>query len=524
MKRTRGRQGGPSSTAGRRRPATTGFVVEVEQAAGSAPIRYRATALGPGGVFIGTPAPLPEGRPVRLRLRLPDAAGAIAIDASVVWAEPRVGMALRFTGVDPVDRAAIERAAKPKTRSGAVPAASGATRRAGRATAGPGAVGSRRAPARSGGADPLPPLPSEPPDTGTLYVTLSNDATRTSVRAFFTSAGFSYTEPVRGILAVPIARGVLRRLATEFRRCLTGTELAESKSMVVAGAVGPGLTELVRMRPLEALVTEIERGWLAAMLRDERLVAYYQPIVHAGAPEQIFGYEALARGREPDGTIIGAQQLFDTARSAQLLVVLDRFARLAAIRSAAAHGVTARLFLNVNPASIGDPDAQIEARRGAVKTSGISPDRIVLEIVESDRIGAVKPLLDALDAYRAAGFGVALDDLGAGYSSLTLLSQIKPDFVKLDMGLVRGVDADPYRAELVAKLIESAFNLGIRTIAEGVETEEELRWLRAHGIDFVQGYLFARPGDLPPAPKRAGKAGGRPAPEAGRRRLRSATP
>ena len=95
---------------------------------------------------------------------------------------------------------------------------------------------------------------------------------------------------------------------------------------------------------------------------------------------------------------------------------------------------------------------------------------------------------------------MALDDVGAGYNSLTLLTRLRPDFVKLDMELTRGVDRDRYKARVVGKLLEMARDIGARTVVEGVETDGEWVWARAHGADFVQGYLFARPATPPPVP------------------------
>jgi EAL domain-containing protein (putative c-di-GMP-specific phosphodiesterase class I) len=96
--------------------------------------------------------------------------------------------------------------------------------------------------------------------------------------------------------------------------------------------------------------------------------------------------------------------------------------------------------------------------------------------------------------YRDAGFRVALDDVGAGYSSLNLLHQLRPDFVKLDMDLIRGVDGDPYKALIAGKIIEIATALGIETIAEGIETPGELEWAQTNGATYAQGFGIARPG------------------------------
>jgi EAL domain-containing protein (putative c-di-GMP-specific phosphodiesterase class I) len=130
--------------------------------------------------------------------------------------------------------------------------------------------------------------------------------------------------------------------------------------------------------------------------------------------------------------------------------------------------------------------------------SGIEPGRFVFEVVESDQILDLGKLLMILDWFRDAGCRVALDDVGAGYNSLNLLTLVKPDFVKLDMELVRGVHRDPYKSCVARKLLELARELGVLTVAEGVETHEEWQWTRDHGADLAQGYLFAKPAPSPP--------------------------
>jgi EAL domain-containing protein (putative c-di-GMP-specific phosphodiesterase class I) len=98
-----------------------------------------------------------------------------------------------------------------------------------------------------------------------------------------------------------------------------------------------------------------------------------------------------------------------------------------------------------------------------------------------------------LATHRDAGFRVALDDVGAGYSGLNLVHQLRPDFIKLDMELIHGVTEDPYKALITTKTLEIAAALGIESIAEGVETDEELAWVRDNGATYAQGYGIARP-------------------------------
>jgi len=95
---------------------------------------------------------------------------------------------------------------------------------------------------------------------------------------------------------------------------------------------------------------------------------------------------------------------------------------------------------------------------------------------------------------------VALDDLGSGYGSLNLLTRLRPDYVKLDAGLVRNVDSDPYKSQVAARVLDLARDLGIASIVECVETVHEFNWVRSHGANFVQGYYIAKPAFPPPVP------------------------
>ena len=101
------------------------------------------------------------------------------------------------------------------------------------------------------------------------------------------------------------------------------------------------------------------------------------------------------------------------------------------------------------------------------------------------------------DYYRSFGFPSALDDVGAGYSSLNLIHVLRPDIIERDMELVRNVNRDPYKARIAANLLDIANVLGIDALAEGIETEGELEWVQQHGAKYVQGFLIARPTPTP---------------------------
>lgn len=153
------------------------------------------------------------------------------------------------------------------------------------------------------------------------------------------------------------------------------------------------------------------------------------------------------------------------------------------------------------PTTIYRPEFCLRTTFAAVNEYQLRTDQIVFEVVESESIHDVKHLNHILNYYRENGFRVALDDLGAGYSSLNLLHALRPDFVKLDMDLVRNIDQDPYKALVCRALLDLANDLGIPSIAEGVETVGEWQCIKEFGATYIQGYLFAKPGQEPPVPK-----------------------
>lgn len=116
----------------------------------------------------------------------------------------------------------------------------------------------------------------------------------------------------------------------------------------------------------------------------------------------------------------------------------------------------------------------------------------MFEVTESDQVRDRQHLRGILAFYRSAGFRVALDDVGAGYFGLNLLQDLHPDYMKM----IRNVQADPFRQSIVTHLVALAHENGIRVVAEGIEAEVALAWLRSAGVDYVQGFLIARPGEL----------------------------
>ncbi len=342
-------------------------------------------------------------------------------------------------------------------------------------------------------------FPEAPTSSGHLYLTPPLAHSSKTLRRAFEARGIPFAEPFPTVLAVALEPGRLDAVLETAAAGLGESERRDTRALVLGEGVVPTIADLLGTMSLATLIAKVQGRWLVEMIRDRRLTTHFQPIVRADDLAEVYGYECLLRGRNLDGSLMSPGAMYDAAREAELLFQLDRAARLAAIREAMTHGIRDRLFINFNPSSVYDPAYCLRSTVSAIEAAGIEPGQVVFEIVESDRFDA--DLVGIVASYRRSGFRVALDDLGAGYGSLNLLSTLKPDIVKLDMKLTRDVDRDDYKAEVTSTLLEMARKLGITTVAEGIETPEELRWVRDHGVDLVQGFLIARPASPPPRPR-----------------------
>jgi EAL domain-containing protein (putative c-di-GMP-specific phosphodiesterase class I) len=214
----------------------------------------------------------------------------------------------------------------------------------------------------------------------------------------------------------------------------------------------------------------------------------FQPIINVISGE-IIAYEALVRGRDNQSAWSILEQV-----SPSYLQAFDQVLRLRAVRLAATLGIGCNINLNLMPSSLEESGNTIQATLDVAQQHNLSADRITMEITEQEMISDYTRFVHTIDAYRATGLKIAIDDFGAGYSGLNLLAEFQPDSIKLDMGLIRNIDTRGPRQAIVRGIIRTCTDLGIEIVAEGVETIGEYLWCREEGIEIFQGYLFARPG------------------------------
>jgi diguanylate cyclase (GGDEF)-like protein len=298
-------------------------------------------------------------------------------------------------------------------------------------------------------------------------------------------------------LSLTCKSGQAQEIARNLAQIVAPRELRETQVLFIRGEVQPQLQDFSDISSLQRFVNFSQSDWLVDMLTANRFTSHFQPIVSMQDTSQIYGYESLLRGLDEQGKLVMPGKILELATEAGLLPQLDRAARLSAIAQASHHQLIGQIFINFSPTALYDPVACLRSTVEAIDKAGIAHERIVFEVVESDNPQDLAHLKTVLKYYRDAGFSVALDDLGSGYSSLNLLHQLRPDFIKLDMALVRDVHQDPYKAFITEKLLEIAQNLNIQTVAEGIECIEELNWLRERGATFAQGYLIAKPSPVP---------------------------
>jgi len=245
--------------------------------------------------------------------------------------------------------------------------------------------------------------------------------------------------------------------------------------------------ETVRLR-LE-LKGALERGIEAG-----EFVLHYQPIVDV-ASGQIQGMEALVRWTHPERGLVPPVEFIPLAEETGLIVPLGRWVLEEACRAAVRLDQDGRvppyMSVNLSPRQLQQPEL-VEEVRAALENSGLPAERLILEITESAMMRDTDLMIARLRDLRETGVRIAIDDFGTGYSSLNYLRHLPVDVVKIDRAFVAGIVSDPAQRAVVATIIDLGHVLGLKPIAEGVETEEQRSVLRKLGCDLGQGYLWSR--------------------------------
>jgi len=236
---------------------------------------------------------------------------------------------------------------------------------------------------------------------------------------------------------------------------------------------------------------------LVNIMQSGGIQTFFQPVFQNDC-KSVWGYECLMRGVADDGSWLMPKQLLEWAAQERLIFMLDRICRETHIRNAAAVlPDDVAILINFLPTAIYEPSFCLKTTIAAAKSAGIAPNRVIFEVVETEKVLDSNHLSSILDEYRKSGFRVALDDVGSGFAGLMMLADLNPDLIKMDRELVQGaVKSEMYRI-IVRALVQIARASGCLILAEGVETEAELALMKSFGVDLFQGFLLGRPAPHP---------------------------
>jgi EAL domain-containing protein (putative c-di-GMP-specific phosphodiesterase class I) len=240
---------------------------------------------------------------------------------------------------------------------------------------------------------------------------------------------------------------------------------------------------------------ELEADLRRALQRDE-LVVHYQPTVEL-ANGAISGFEALVRWQHPQRGLLGPLEFIPLAEETGLIIeigrwVLDRACRQARQwqRTHATDALT--MSVNLSARQLRDPHLLADVA-GTLRDSGLAPHCLVLEITESVLMDNTEAAIQGLHQLKALGIRLAIDDFGTGYSSLNYLRALPVDIVKIDKVFIDGVASDKEARGLIKAILSMADTLDLQTVAEGVESRDQVNRLQQLGSALVQGFYYARP-------------------------------
>ena len=248
-------------------------------------------------------------------------------------------------------------------------------------------------------------------------------------------------------------------------------------------------------KPLTEIEKALDVQWVDEIIQGKLVTCHYQPIVNA--QNEIYGYELLSRFKRQDGTVVYPNEMFQAAKNRGRLYALDKLCRMTAVRYASSIKDDKKAFINFTPTSIYSPEFCLKSTIHTANQLGIDPSLLVFEVVETEQVDDINHLKRILMYYKERGFEYALDDVGDGYSTLEVLEEITPTYMKLDIQYVQGVSSHPEKQLLAKQFLHKALEIGSIPLAEGIEEREDFEWLKQAGYQLFQGYYFGRPAPTP---------------------------
>jgi len=230
------------------------------------------------------------------------------------------------------------------------------------------------------------------------------------------------------------------------------------------------------------------------IIRNKEIKTVFQPIICL-RDGSVLGHEALSR-ITCESEISNPEVLFNAAGKYNRLWELELLCRTTALEAAYKFMIppyNKKLFINVNPNILHDETFKKGFTKGFLEQYEIIPENVIFEITERDVITDILGFISTIDHYKSQGYNIAIDDAGAGYSGLNLISDVNPNYIKLDIQLIRSVDKDNLKFALVKGMVEFSKVSNIPLIAEGIETYGEIETLVKLGVQYGQGYFIQKP-------------------------------
>jgi EAL domain-containing protein (putative c-di-GMP-specific phosphodiesterase class I)/GGDEF domain-containing protein len=261
---------------------------------------------------------------------------------------------------------------------------------------------------------------------------------------------------------------------------------------LVYQAVGESRRHAARANDRRRLAWSAE---LKQILSEQKIRSLYQPIVDL-EDGSLHGFEALARGPK-DSVFEMPRVMFAFSDQVGMGPELDRLCRRVALEGAGGGSMDGRLFLNTLPEGLADPEWLSERLSRVLDKLGLEPSDLVIEVPDRGAQGGLSRLAPEVQRLREAGFRLALDNVGTGYASMEAIAELRPDYLKVDLSLVQGLDGNLLKQELVRSLASLAEKVGAQLVAGGIESAAERDAVRRCGARYGQGHLIAG-ADAPP--------------------------
>lgn len=267
------------------------------------------------------------------------------------------------------------------------------------------------------------------------------------------------------------------------------------KGRIVGGIGRPNDESPVRTAPIGEVAEWFSHQDVIRVIEKGQFVSFLQPIVETSTGS-VYGYESLLRTSEE--AAIPPGRLFHTAQKLGMHSYLDKQARESAIVARKKYIEDGqKSFINFLPSTIYNPEFCLQHTFRIIEQYDVNPADLVFEVVETEKIQDIEHLKKVLNVYKREGIKVALDDVGAGFSTIQMLEKLQPDYIKIDRSYVSFCDQDKEKQLFIEEALQTASNLGVKTLAEGIERKEEHEYCQAAGIPLAQGYYFGKPSAEP---------------------------